>query len=300
MNRTTTAAFRAIARSDSLRVTVLVEATFSSGSVNLWTGYGTLSYGGISYVGSGELLNIQKSAESLELRANSFNITLTGLDSAILAIALDEAYTGRPIAVKVAFLAPDPDQKTTFKVTSADSKFYLEQLLQPDVDVTYGNKYVFDVSDSSMSGHQFRLSTTSDGTHDGGSQYTTTSYTESGTAGTAGATATWVVPPSATFPANLYYYCTNHSGMGGTVAGNGDRVISDPYTIFDGFMDVMKVEDSGDTATVGVSSESQLISLERPLVKRYTPEDQAITYPNDKGLEYVAGIQDDEIIWGRG
>tara|TARA_R110002020_G_scaffold437862_1_gene648191 strand:+ start:925 stop:1827 length:903 start_codon:yes stop_codon:yes gene_type:complete len=300
MNRTTTAAFRAYARSSELTPVLLVEAEFTSGDVYLWTGTGTISYAGRTYTGASTLLNVQASAESLELRANSFNITLSGLDTAILSIALSEAYTGRPIQVKNAFISPQADQQTTFKVTASGSKFYIEDLLQPIVDVKYLNTYVFDVSDSSMSGHQFRLSTTSGGTHGGGSQYTTTTYTESGTSGTSGATATWVVPASGSFPTNLYYYCTNHSGMGGTVTGTDSLIVSDPYTIFDGFIDVMKVEDGGETANVSVACESSLIALERPKVRRYTPEDQAIDYPNDKGFEYVAALQDDEIIWGRG
>ena len=62
--------------------------------------------------------------------------------------------------------------------------------MQPEIQIYAGNKYIFDVSDSSMDTHQFRLSTTSDGVHGGGSQYTSASWTESGTSGTAGATAT--------------------------------------------------------------------------------------------------------------
>ena len=63
-------------------------------------------------------------------------------------------------------------------------------------------------------------------------------------------------------------------------------------------MDVLLVKDSGDTATVTVKCENELITLENPKIKRYTPQDQAISFPNDKGLEYVAALQDDEILWG--
>jgi hypothetical protein len=79
-----------------------------------------------------------------------------------------------------------------------------------------GSTYVFDQSDSSNSGHPLRFSTTSDGTHGSGSEYTT-GVTTTGTPGSAGAKTTIVVASGAP---TLYYYCSAHSGMGGQVNTN--------------------------------------------------------------------------------
>ena len=74
-----------------------------------------------------------------------------------------------------------------------------------------GNVYIFDQSDASNSGHPLRISATSDGTHNGGSAYTT-GVTTVGTPGNAGAYTKIDVAVGAP---TLYYYCSAHSGMGG-------------------------------------------------------------------------------------
>lgn len=88
----------------------------------------------------------------------------------------------------------------------------------PALDLAPGFKYKFDVSDSSNSGHPLKFSTTKDGTHNSGSEFTT-NVTSSGTPGSANAYVQLEITPETLGIAGavktLYYYCSNHSGMGG-------------------------------------------------------------------------------------
>jgi len=117
---------------------------------------------------------------------------------------------------------------TTFTVTVANAggnKYFINGVQQQTVNLLEGFTYKFDQSDGSNNGHPLRFSTTSGGSHSGGSEYTT-GVTTSGTPGQAGAYTQIVVASGAPV---LYYYCTAHSGMGGTAnttaetveAGNG-------------------------------------------------------------------------------
>ena len=104
--------------------------------------------------------------------------------------------------------------KTVTVVSDGGNKYAIDGTTQETLVLSRESIYVFDVSDSSVGGHPLQFSTTSDGTHGGGSAYTS-GVTVTNTAGQSNATVTFAVPLNA--PDTLYYYCSNHSGMGGGV-----------------------------------------------------------------------------------
>lgn len=168
-----------------VRPALLVEGVFSTGTLRLWSGVGTLSWNSQSWTGAGNLLSVSPIEETAAVQANGVTITFTGISSSNLSLALGSVRSGRAGKIWLAFL------------------------------------------------------------------------------------------------------------------NSSDAVVADPVLIFSGRLDVCAVEEAGETSTISISYESRLIDLERPRERRYTDEDQQFEYSGDRGLEYVAGLQDKVIQWGR-
>jgi plastocyanin len=108
-----------------------------------------------------------------------------------------------------------PETPTSMAVTIAVSVaannagsgnvYVIEGTQKKAITLEVGKTYTF----THPTGHPFKFSTTSNGTHEGGSEYTTGVTTS-----TAGST---VIEVTANTPTTLYYYCSIHSGMGGTI-----------------------------------------------------------------------------------
>ena len=64
-------------------------------TLRLWTGYGTLVYQGVSWYGSGALLQVDSIEETTEISAKGASVTLSGIPSEVLSLALTEPYQGR-------------------------------------------------------------------------------------------------------------------------------------------------------------------------------------------------------------
>lgn len=94
--------------------------------------------------------------------------------------------------------------------------FVLDGSNNPSIEIFRGNKYIFDVSDSSVSGHPLAFK-------DGSGNSWTSGVTTSGTAGTSGATVTFEVPSNA--PNSMRYYCTVHgNAMGNTISVSDSNI----------------------------------------------------------------------------
>ncbi len=90
----------------------------------------------------------------------------------------------------------------TVQSVGGQNKYFINGEQQKTLELLEGNTYIFNYP----SGHPFKFSTTSNGTHGGGTEYTT------GVTHNSSTQVTIVVGSSAP---TLYYYCSSHSAMGG-------------------------------------------------------------------------------------
>lgn len=183
-----------------------VEMLFDGDEVlRLWTGVGTLVYEGESWFGTGSLLQIDAIEETAEMAVKGASITLSGVPSTTISLALSEPYQGRVCNIYFGTFSKG-------SLLQESGSFILKE--------------------------------------DGGK------------------------------------------------IGLEDRK-TNLTQIFSGFMDQMNIEETPETATIALLVENKLIDLERQRIARYTSEYQKARYPGDKGLDFIEGLQDKEIVWGR-
>lgn len=97
MSRDLTAGMLAEVTAESLSPVMLAFFDFQAGAARMWTGIGTLTWGGHDYLGLGNMGAISPLEESTDLRANGISFQLSGVPSAMLATALGDNYQGRDV-----------------------------------------------------------------------------------------------------------------------------------------------------------------------------------------------------------
>ena len=169
-------------------------------TLRLWSGIGELTHGGVVYYGTSTLLAVSEIEETAQISARGASLTLSGVPSSVVALALSEPYQGRTAKIYFGLYNNTTSTVgTTFVTQDNATKVYFESLVE----------------------------------------------------------------------------------------------------VFVGYMDQMKIEESGETTTIQLLIENKLIDLERPRNSRFTSEFQKATYPTDKGFDFVESMQDLVINWGR-
>lgn len=77
---------------------ILASLSFTQ-PVNLWSGYGTITYAGTGYLGIGTLGTISPVEETTDLAARGITMQLSGVPTTMIAVALSENYQGKACSV---------------------------------------------------------------------------------------------------------------------------------------------------------------------------------------------------------
>jgi len=72
-----------------------IELLFDSAPIRLWTGTGDATIDGDTYIGTGNLLDISSVEETSEIAVRGATITLSGMSSEVISLALQSPYQGR-------------------------------------------------------------------------------------------------------------------------------------------------------------------------------------------------------------
>lgn len=99
MSRTVPAAVLTALEQPEVRPFYAVEIDLDSGPLRLWTGYGDRTIGGQTYTGGGNLVAISGLEEVADLSAKNITLTLSGMPSSVVSLALQEPYQRRKVRV---------------------------------------------------------------------------------------------------------------------------------------------------------------------------------------------------------
>jgi hypothetical protein len=108
-----------------------IELNFDGADVlRLWTGIGTLNVQGVDWTGAGTLLNVSSIEETTEIAAKGATLSLTGIPSEVVSLALSTPYQGRTCKIYCGLFKASKiiKEDSSFLLLEDGSKIYLEDL----------------------------------------------------------------------------------------------------------------------------------------------------------------------------
>lgn len=99
MTRSLSTDMQNVTTASVVRPIIFVKAEFDSADVLMWSGVGDLDWDGQTWVGTGQLLRVDAMEESVEMKAVGTTVTLSGIPSDLISLALQEDYAGRALTV---------------------------------------------------------------------------------------------------------------------------------------------------------------------------------------------------------
>lgn len=95
MGRTIDAALLAAIQNETILPIILVRLEYESGDINVHNGIGDIVFDGAGFQGIGNLGSVSASPETSDGSVNFIELTLSGVQSSLLSVQLNEHYQGR-------------------------------------------------------------------------------------------------------------------------------------------------------------------------------------------------------------
>ena len=95
MSREIPIGFSEAVEASTVDIFFAVELFFDTSTLRFWSGLGEAVLDGETYVGSGQVIQVSSVDETLDVSARGATLTLSGLPSDLLSLALAEPYQGR-------------------------------------------------------------------------------------------------------------------------------------------------------------------------------------------------------------
>ena len=109
MSRDLTAEFVDEIEKDAVTAFFAVELFFQTQTLRFWSGLGEQTIDGNIYIGSGNMLGISTIDETSEISAKGATLTLSGIPSELISLALSEPYQGRKCKIYFGILQTDTE-----------------------------------------------------------------------------------------------------------------------------------------------------------------------------------------------
>src|SRR5260370_12982150 len=106
MARNLTAAQITEITAQNLRPVIFAQLQFTSGIVYLWSGVGSISWNGQTWLGVGTYGNVSTIPETSNVAAAGIKLVLSGIPAQFVTSALGEVRQGAPVIIYQGFLTP--------------------------------------------------------------------------------------------------------------------------------------------------------------------------------------------------
>ena len=129
MPRPMSQAMLAAIAANQLNPALFVTATFATGPIYVWTGYGSIAWNGQTWLGIGTFGGISVIEEGSTIEAKGIVLTFSGFDANLVANVMGEFLLSAPVAIYLGFFAGNT-------LIADPVPAWVGRMDQPTVDIT--------------------------------------------------------------------------------------------------------------------------------------------------------------------